>query len=292
MDVLGLSERDATGWKYGLYQDVKRTFRTPIVNAIIRTPMSAAPEVTRYVWGQAKPVFETRAFGEFAAAYREALIEPVEATFDLPTYNPGNLGLSPGEFRELRGQLYAQVVVYPRLEIMIELLDRGVHGESIGGDPDRRRAATEPLDDDVDRDFLREPTLLDFEDVPEALEPLVPELQEHHGFDDGLATLHRCLAQWPAFLGMAWDDVHPVMTSEAYEGGVDRAYDLATEFVDGLAYAPRIAPEDLQRLGADDDEIERIQGLADTFARGPPRSVFRSIPLYAALVGANGPRQE
>ena len=291
MDVTGLSEDDATGWKRGLYADVERTFRAPVVNAVIRVPMAADPAFTRYTWGQVKPLFGTRAFGEFARAYRDALMSPVEERFDLPAYSPADLDLAPGEFRELRGQTATFDVVFPRLAVLMELLDRGLHGEPIGQEPDRRRAATEPLAESERTEPVLAPTVLDVAQVPAALDAVVGEIQDHHGFDDGLATIHRCHAQWPAFLEAAWDDLQPVLASDAYERGVERAGACVAEFVDSVPYRPRLDPEDLDRIGIGGDRVQAMADIARTFSRGPPRSVIRTIPLYAALVGVEGPRE-
>jgi hypothetical protein len=295
MDFSGLSEQDAEGWQRGLYRDVRRTFGAPVVNAVVRVPMALDPEVTRYAWGQLKPVFETRAFDEFARDYRDAMCTPVEVAADLPTYSPGTLGIPPGEFAELRGQTATFGVVAPRLDVTMELLDRGFHGDPVGGDPDGRRAATEPSPAGGQRQPRdgpepRPPTLLDADATPAELDDVVAAIRAHHGFEDGLATVHRCHAQWPAFLAAAWEELSPVLASDAYAGAFDRVDALVAEFVDSVPYRPRLAPDDLAGLGVDDERVSQLQELARTFTEGPPRTVVRTIPLYALLLGVVGPR--
>lgn len=83
-----LYETEATGWKRGLYDDIQRTFRAPIVNWIFRTTMANYPEFLCYAWGQVKPVFQTRAFGRTSVAYRDVVLSAVESApaRPLPAY--------------------------------------------------------------------------------------------------------------------------------------------------------------------------------------------------------------
>jgi hypothetical protein len=290
MDFSGLSREDAAGWQRGLYRDVERTFRAPVVNAVVRVPMALDPAVTRYAWGQIKPVFETRAFEEYARAYRDAVCSPVEAA--LPTHSPGTLGVAPGEFAELRGQTATFDVVAPRLDVTMELLDRGFHGEPLGAAPDEREAATDPASDPPEREGPRPrpPTLLDADATPAELDDVVADIRAHHGFEEGLATVHRCHAQWPAVLAAAWAELSPVLASDAYAGALDRVDALVDGFVDSVPYRPRLAPDDLAGLGVDDARVDQLQELARTFTEGPPRTVVRTIPLYALLLDVVGPR--
>ena len=100
-----LYEADAAGWQRGLYEDIKRTFRAPIVNWIFRTTVANYPELARYLWGQIKPVFQTRAFGQASIAYRESVCEELDIESRVSRYRRDELEVPPAEFAELRGQL-------------------------------------------------------------------------------------------------------------------------------------------------------------------------------------------
>ena len=111
-----LHEQDATGWQRGLYDDITHTFRAPIVNWIFRTVTANEPAFTRYLWGQVKPVFETRAFAEFSVAYRDAVLAATDDDARLPRYRPTDVSLDPAAYRELRGQLATYDVVATGLD--------------------------------------------------------------------------------------------------------------------------------------------------------------------------------
>ncbi|MFC4358556.1 halocarboxylic acid dehydrogenase DehI family protein [Halobium salinum] len=289
-----LYEADATGWKRGLYEDVQTTFRAPVVNWIFRTLLANEPDLTRYLWGQVKPAFETRAFGSFTLQWRDAVLSAVEGgDADLPVYRKPDHDLSPAEFAELRGQLATFDVVVPRLAVLFETVDRSLRGDSVGESPAEDRAATAPLPDWLDRDRAhapRSPTMTPFSDLDEGLSGTVEAVQSFHGFDEGLPSVYRCLAQWPGAFERLWDDVAPVLESEAFERAVTEATDLAADYVSSLPYRPRLAPEDLRSVGVDDGTVEELRGLFETFNRGPVRTVLPAVPAFAAAFGVEGER--
>ncbi|MFC6990233.1 halocarboxylic acid dehydrogenase DehI family protein [Haloplanus sp. GCM10025708] len=142
-----LYEREATGWKRGLYDDVQHTFRAPIVNWIFRTLTANEPEFTRYLWGQVKPMFETAAFGRYTISYRDSVLSAVEDRHDLPVYRRETVGLSPAEYREAGAQLATFDVVIPRLAVLFETVDRLLQGGDVGTSPATDRAAAAPMPD-------------------------------------------------------------------------------------------------------------------------------------------------
>ncbi|SFR36793.1 halocarboxylic acid dehydrogenase DehI family protein [Halogeometricum limi] len=290
-----LHELDARGWRRGLYADVKRTFRAPIVNWIFRTTMANEPAFLRHAWGQVKPVFQTRAFARLTVRYRDAVLEAMDdaepsAEDALATYRPGDVGLEPAAYRELRGQLATYDVVAPRLAVLFETMDRALHDEPVGHAPAEDRAATEPFPDWLDADRGRAPTLLDAEDVPDSLSDTVDAVQTFHGFDDQLPSIYRTLAQWPSFFERMWADTEPRLESDAFETACERTDDLVSSFVDTTPYRPRLAPADLERAGFDDETISSAQALFRQFNGGPVQTVLPGLPVFAATVGASGER--
>lgn len=279
-------EREAEGWQRGLYDDVKRSFRAPVVNWVFRTAVANVPGVTRYAWGQVKPVFQTRAFAEFTAEYRDAVLGPLEDSDGLPSYR--RVDVSPAEFRELRGQLATFDVVAPRLAVLFELLDRGLYGD-LSPEPSTERAATAPFPEHLDRDRGRSPTMIDPGDVPEGAEEAASGLRSFHGLDS-LPSVYRCLAQWPAYFDRAWDDLEPTLTGDAFSDARERADETTAEFVDGVAYRPRIAPDDLRGAGLSANEVDDCLELFRPFVDGPVGSVLPAIHAFAATVGVVGDR--
>jgi hypothetical protein len=137
-----LYELDARGWQRGVYDDIKRTFRAPIVNSIFRLAMANEPAFLRYAWGQVKPVFETRAFAHLSVRHRDDVLGAMETGEPLPAYRPRDVDLEPAAYRELRGQLATYDVVAPRLAVLFETMDQALHDEPVGHNPAEERAAT------------------------------------------------------------------------------------------------------------------------------------------------------
>lgn len=285
-----LHEMDARGWRRGVYDDIKRTFRAPIVNWIFRTAMANEPEFTRYAWGQVKPLFETRAFARLTVEYRSAILDELEAETPLPTYRANEAGVSPASYRELRGQLATYDVVAPRLAVLFETMDRALHDDPVGENPADERVATEPFPEWLDRDRGRAPTLRDLEDVPEGLTETVDDVQSFHGFEDQLPSIYRTLAQWPSFFERMWSDVGPRLESDAFESACERTDDRVASFVDAAPYRPRLGPDDLERAGFDEDTVTGVQDLFRQFASGPVETVLPALPAFAATVDAEGER--
>ena len=283
-------ESEATGWQRGLYDDVKRTFRAPFVNWIFRTTMANHPEFLRYAWGQVKPVFDTREMARFDAAYRDAVLSELERGHDLPAYRRDEIGVSPAAYRELRGQVETFDAVAPRLAVLFELLDRGLHDESIGTSPARDRAATAPFPDVLDRRRGLSPTMIDADEVPDVLSETIHKISEFHGLEGGLPSIYRCLAQWPDYLRTVWGDLDPVLSDGSFEGARDRTGELVDGFVDATPYRPRLDPDALSDAGLADDAIDDVADLFRSFNAGPVGTVLPLLPVYAATLDAGGYR--
>jgi hypothetical protein len=279
---------EATGWQAGLYEDVQRTFRAPVVNWIFRTAMANEPAFTRFAWGQVKPVFETRAFADLTVAYRDAVLSALEAEGPLPTYRRVDASVSPAEYAELRGQLATFDVVAPRLAVLFEVLDRALHDREVGGDPATGRAATAPFPEHLDRDRGRPPTMVD--EPPAELSETVDRIRAFHGFGDSLPSIYRCLAQRPTFTERLWTGLEPRFESAAFDDACERTGDLVDDFVEATPYRPQLSPAVLAAAGFDEETITDAQELFAVFNAGPVETVLPALPVFAATVGSEGER--
>jgi hypothetical protein len=286
-------ELEATGAERGLYEDVRRTFRAPFVNWILRTLTANAPVFTRYLWGQVKPLFETRAFARLTVEYRDAVLSKLEADAPIPTFRRTDTDLSPAEYRELREQVATFDVVAPRLAVLFEAVDRALCGDALSpanaaDDPDIEYDATAPYPAWLDRDRGAEPTMVDT--VPESLAETADGIRAFHGFDDTLPSIYRCLAQWPGYLDPAWDALAPRFESSAFEAAVERSIDLVDLYVDDVPYQPRLTRADLRSAGFPERTVEGAASLFRTFNSGPVLTVLPALPVWAATVGEAGER--
>lgn len=285
-----LYEQEATGWKRGLYEDVKHTFRAPIVNWIFRTTMANYPGFVRHMWGQVKPAFQTRQFGRVSVEYRDAMLSAVESAHTVETYRREEVDLSPAEYAELRAQLETFDVVAPRLAVLFELVDRSLSGDPVGDSPAETGAATEPLPAWLDRDRGSPPTMAAFDQPPDNLAATVDSIQAFHGLDEGLPSIYRCLAQWPDYLRTAWEDLEPTLQSDEFEAGCADARGAIEEYVDSLPYVPRLGAEALRAQGLDEEAISELRTLFRDFNTGPIETVVPALPVFAATLDVAGER--
>lgn len=285
-----LYEEDATGWQYGMYEDIKTTFRAPIVNWYFRALTANEPAFTRYMWGQIKPLFQTRAFGRYTVSYRDAVRSALEdGSADLPRYRRADLDIRPAEWRELRGQIATFDIVAPRLALTFAVCDRTMNQEPPDSDPSDA-ASTAPLPPWLDRDRGRSVTMLEAGTVPDELSDTVDDIREFHGLEAGLPSIYRCLAQWPDYLEPAWDGLEPVFESDAFERATDDADAVVDAHLEELPYAPRLSPADLADRGFDESTIEELQDYVRSFNRGAVETVLPAIVVYAATLDAGGAR--
>ena len=278
-----LYESEARGWQRGLYDDIKQTLRAPIVNSIWRIQMFHTPQFLRYAWGQLKPVFETREFAAFTVAYRDTLLTAVES--ELPNYDPATVDLPPSAFTELQSQLATFDIVSPRLIVLFKLMDRQLNDRAVGTNAsDAGEAATAPFPEWLDRDRGRPPTMLSQDEARAALPDTLAG-----DFDGMVPSIYRCLAQWPSYLERAWDDLAPLLRSDAFETAREEALDLAETYLDRLAYTPLVDPATLTEMGFDESTVGELQDLFAMFTT-TGSEVVPVLPVYAATVEASGDR--
>jgi hypothetical protein len=284
-----LHEVEATGWQRGLYDDLKHTFRAPFVNWIFRTTMANAPEFLRYAWNQLKPIFETRGFARYSVAHRDAILSAVED--HLPAYRRETLGIAPAEFRELRTQLATFDVVSSRLAAFFEVMKRSLEGGDVATTEPADRGATAPFPDWLDADRGGAPTMVAFDAVPDELDDVIPELKAFHGFEDGLPSIYRCLAQWPSYLSRLWRDLEDVLTGDPFVRAREAASARTGAFVESLPAAPRLSPDDLRSAGFEAAFVDDVRELFREFDGGPATTVVPALPVFAATVDVGGPRR-
>ena len=275
-------DHEATGWQRGLYDDVKRTFRAPFINWVFRTAMANEPAFLRYAWGQVAPIFDTRAFAAFSVDYRDAVLTALE----VPVHDSREFGLRPPEYRELQGQLATFDVVGPRLAVLFRTLASTLSGERVGGVAGGVDS-TAPYPAGLDRDRGREPTMLGPDETPTGAEETLAAVRDAHDLGDGVPSIYRCLAQWPAALDAGWAAV--TADDDALATAREEADELVDDFVGRLAYTPRTTPADLRSAGLG-GAVEDMAALFGGFDAGGT-DLLPMLPGYAAAVGAEGRRR-
>lgn len=283
-----LYRHEATGWRAGVYDDIERTLRAPVVNSVWRVAMAHEPELFAHVWTRLKPVFETRRFAAFSVAYRDTVCSGVEAASDGPL-GVATLGITPEAATELRGQLATFDVVAPRLAVAFELCDRLLNGGDVATDSTSSRAATAPFPEWLDTNRGRRVTLAGMATAADAAPETVTAVRDHHALGPMLPSIHRCLAQWPTAFEALWDRVKPAFASGQYRAAVDAADGLVDAFVRGLPVTPALTPAELSAAGFDAASVDALGEHFAAFNAGAG-GVLPTLHAYALVVGAVGER--
>ena len=285
-----LYESQAEGWARGIYEDIKQTFRSPVVNWIFRTLMANHPEFLRHAWGQCKPVLQTAACLDACECYRAAVRKALDASGVLFRLNAADLGLAEAELLQLRGQLATFNRVAPLLAIWYELLHRGLHELPVGQAFDiSNPASTAPAGYPAHKEICLPPVALSPAEVPKSLVQVAGSISRHHAMPGRLATVHLCLAKWPGFLAAAWAELLPVLASDAYERARLNAVSAVKRLVDRVPYCPVLDSRSLRALGFAAGDLADIRSAVDYFySGGPAETVIPTLPLFAALAGAGG----
>lgn len=285
-----LYESDAEGWRRGVYLDIKDTFRAPIINWIFRSLMANEPEFTRYLWGQVKPVFLTKEFASFTIEYRDGILSAIEKHNKLPKYRRGELDSSPAEFHELREQICTFDTVAPRLALFFEIVYRGLQDELVRSSSNESVASTAPFSTQFEEPTGAPPTMMDSANISDSLTETIRAIQTFHGLEGGIPSIYRCLAQWPTALSTLWDDLEPIFTASGFDDANDTSTALVADFTDNLGYSPSIKPKALTAHGFERSKICELQSFIEEFYYGPADTVLLTLPVYAAVLNAGGPR--
>ncbi len=272
---------EATGWERGLYDDIKTTFRAPVVNWIWRTLIANEPRATRYIWGQVKSLFETQACLEYVREHRRTIREAVET----PNLDPSQLSMQPAEYRELQGQLRTFDAVVPRLSLLFEVADRCLGGEGLTPSTSPNPSATMPHSLTHVPEVRRPPTMASVPTAEERLPETIHAIRTFHGLNDGLPSVYRCLVQWPNPAATMWEQVAPVLRSQDFRESTDRTLELVDTVLDETAYVPQLAPDDFKAIGCSRETVEDLQALFAEFNRGAIETVLPAVHVYAEAVG-------
>jgi hypothetical protein len=190
-----------------------------------------------------------------------------------------------------RGLFLATGIVGIALAVLFRVTNRALHDEPLGTDPGADRAATAPFPGWLDAERGRAPSMVPADEFDGEIRETVTAFQRFHGFEDGLPSIYRCLAQWPSLFETLWADLGPVLESDTFATACDRADERTDAFVDGVPYSPRLAPDALRTQGFDDERISDVQRLFREFDEGAVGDVIPGLHLWAATVGSVGERE-
>ncbi|WP_119417877.1 hypothetical protein [Desertibaculum subflavum] len=231
--VPAITEAAATGEIAALYDDIRRSQGTPVVNLVWRH-LATFPGALAWAWGAVRPVYVDGSAAALAAAYRRELTLPA-----LPGVPREVLGAAGIDAAAERG-IAAVLASYDRSNttnlIALSALLRRLDGEA--GMPGEIAAMPEPtLDGPL-------PRLLAAGEMTPATAALVQRLNLIGERDDGriVASMYRHLAHWPGFLALIWALLAPLdaegRLAPAIAANLATARDRATLLADRLQPTP------------------------------------------------------
>lgn len=274
---------ETSGWQRGLYRDIIQTMGW--YGSPWRVLMYHEPRLTRYVWGQIKPIVQTREFAAFEAAWRDTLISAVEP--ELPQYGPHDVDVTPSEFTELQAQLARFDYTIPRHMPFFEIMDRRLNGRDVGT-AEMTEAATSPYPASFGDNRGSFPSLLPMDDAREVLQETIPEAHRDN-FGEMVPSAWRCYAQWPQYLDHAWTDLESLVDSEAFEAASEDALSLVDTYVDRISHTPQVDPQSLTAMGFSDETVDELQDLFAMIKSGADK-LTPLVPIHAETVDAAGER--
>lgn len=199
--VPAITEAEATGEIAALYDDIRRSQGTPVVNLVWRH-LATFPGALAWAWGVVRPVYVDGSAAALASVFRRELELPA-----LPAM-PREALRAAGIDDAAEAGIAAVLASYDRSNatnlIALSALLRRLDGEAGGSGP-IAAVPEPPLDEAL-------PLLLTADEMAPATAALVRRLNLIGERDQGriVASMYRHLAHWPGFLALAWAMLAPL----------------------------------------------------------------------------------
>jgi halocarboxylic acid dehydrogenase DehI len=268
-------EEYAEGDIKGIFDDIKKTLRVPVVNAVFGA-LATEPDYLRVAWRQlhtnAQTVyFESRAddlrrfavisMSEIGELRTPASDDSIEGVLDVFHYVGAKLLLA---IAALRSSMLGQL---PRAVMLPGAEKRQVVPGVAPGMPTIEMVHTDTRDERLQRIFG---------DITSASPAGV------------LGSEYRALAKWPDYLDGAWSAVKPRMFTPAYRRATRQLRWMADEAVLGLPFRVEATPHTLRHAGLSERQIDHVRTMLDQFYRDISHSVANVAVFATGIEGRSG----
>lgn len=255
-----------------LFEDVKATFRSPIVPLLVRRLAATAPAYLDRAWRELRPNLLTRAFEAQADLIRAAAVREAAASLALP----------PGGFREvLRRHAMSTSVVDeivravsvacytdPKFLLAATALDLALDNEPVGGAADLLPVEREAIAPGVPEEVAELPVIGDAE-APGRILRLWNEIVATLGLPAVTDDL-RAVSRWPDFLEAVWAVARP----HVQRPGVTRLGAMAEEAARRLPFRITVGPAAAAQLGLSPAQTTDLARFVKELRRRLPALVF------------------
>lgn len=259
----------------GIYDDIKQTFRVPIVNLVFRV-LATHPDYLQIAWRNLKPNAQTLYFEERADELR-ALAASVAAGFGQAP--------SPAPRDEVAPVLRVFHYVNPKLLLAVGALRSATYG---------LQPKLMELPSDAKRQFssgipegLTEINMVDPDTPDEHLAAIFADIKSTLGLSL-INSDYRALACWPDYLDSAWAALKPIVARPEYRQLQRDLRARTEEAVAAFPFRMDLYPHALRHSGLSEADIDAVQSTLDRFYRLLPGLVANIAFLTIGVDGNAG----
>jgi hypothetical protein len=268
-------EEHAEGDLKGIFEDIKRTFRVPMVSLVFGA-LATRPDYLRVAWRQLHTNAQTLYFEEQADEIRRFAVASMSEIGELRT---------PASDDGISQVLTVFHYVNPKILLAVSALRSSMLGQlprvSVLPTGQKRQVVpgTAP--------GMPQVTMVDQGAVDERLGRILGDIQSvsSTGMVD---SEYRALAAWPDYLEGAWLSVKPRLATQEYRRATRQLRWMADEAVLGFPFRMDASPHTLRHAGLSEQQIDSVRSLLDRFYRAASESVANVAVFSTGIQGKRG----
>jgi hypothetical protein len=265
-------EEYAEGDIKGIFDDIKKTFRVPVVNTVFGA-LATEPDYLRVAWRQLHTNAQTVYFESRADDIRQFAVISMSEIGELRT---------PASDASVEGVLNVFHYVGAKLLLAIAALRSSMLGQlpraAILPAAEKRQvlpgiASDMPTIEMVHTDTRDERLQRIFGDIKSTSPAGV------------VSSEYRAMAKWPDYLEGAWSAVKPRMSTVGYLRATRQLRWMADEAVLGLPFRVETTPHTLRHAGLSEKQIDHVRTMLDQFYRDISHSVANVAVFTTGIEG-------
>jgi hypothetical protein len=253
-----------------IYDDIKSTFRVPIVNFFFRV-LANYPSYLASAWNGFGPCLRTVKLEQAADDLRSVAV--LESTA-----NSAGLDWPPAaDLSRIRAFTDTIHYLLPKLLLVATAFHEGftrnvwTSGGGVSG---------LEMPPGVAQGTVSIP-MVDPAQANEALSVTFEEIKEHHGHP-GVATYYRSLGHWPRFLLGVWERIKPLVASPRYEERKQAVLEQALRAVESCWPAWTSSPR--EEAVSSSRELEEIRAICAVFRYRLVPDLLLDVSLIKAML--------
>ncbi|MCL5957944.1 MAG: halocarboxylic acid dehydrogenase DehI family protein [Chloroflexi bacterium] len=244
-----------------IYQDVQNVLGVPWVPALFQG-YAIYPPFLELIWRRMRTLAQTDQFLEDALDIAEEACQRMSQIYK-PGYHGGSVfegGPEHGVREQICHTLRAFEYGNPQLFILQAALTRALEGEVIEG---RRIPSTAQRRGESPFRWLCVHLVGETEAQPKTRR-IYADIRQTLGVPL-VNSDYRALARWPDYLAVAWNDLKPLISSEAYRREQNELAEKAILALDRFAHPFWLSAEDYCSLGLSETDVTNIRDVAGVF---------------------------